>query len=81
MRAQRQPPAPHDHDDEDHEERGQPVHPADEILMEEVLDVVAVERGHRLADADDQTAEQRQREGVESAEQRGTEARPRSPRR
>ena len=36
-------------------------------------DVAAVERGHRLADADDQAAEQGQRERLEAAEQRGAE--------
>ena len=72
--AQRQTPAAHDDHEEDHEERRHAVEPGDEVLVEEVGDVAAVEGGHRLADADDQPAEQGQRERVEAAEQRGTEA-------
>ena len=63
-------PRPRDDDhEEDHEERRHAVEPGDEVLVEEVGDVAAVERGHRLADADDQPAEQGQRERVEAAEQ------------
>ena len=74
MGPQGQTPAAHDDDEEDHEERRHAAEPGDEVLLEEVGDVVAVEGGHRLADTDDQAAEQRQREGLEAAEERGTEA-------
>ena len=67
------PRPPHDDDDEDHEERRHAVEPGDDVLVEKRRDVAAVERGHRLADADDQAAEQRQRERVEPAEQRRAE--------
>ena len=43
------------------------------VLVEEVGDVAAVEGGHRLADADDQSAEQGQGERLEAAEQRRAE--------
>ena len=73
VRPQRQAPPAHDDHDQDHEERGHAVEPGDHVLVEEVLDVAAVERRHRLAHADDQAAEQGQWERLEATQQRGTE--------
>ena len=46
---QGQPATAHDDHEEDHEEGRGPVEPGDEVLVEEVGDVAAVERGHGLA--------------------------------
>ena len=81
VRPQRQTPSADDDHEEDHEERGHAVEPADEVLVEEVLDVVAVERCHRLPDTDDQPADERRAGTSGNLRAEPPRARPRSPRR
>src|SRR3546814_7149179 len=42
VRSQREPPAPHDHHQEDHYERRHPVEAGDLVLAQEVGDLIAV---------------------------------------
>ena len=71
MAAQRETAAAHDEHEQDEQEGHRALDARQVADAEEVLHVEPVAHHPRLADADDETAEQGERERPEAAEQRG----------